>query len=653
MQAISGLFFSLSLVLAVVLGGQTIDYTWGPALVALALSLATGAFQMWRLGKQPKSAWFAFFVILVASGWMLWGCWESPVSEYGRSDALLVVSALISCLWAWAMPARGLAIRFILGALALLGFANLGIALVQLRDPAFAWPFASRPAEFPSGLFGHYNHLADFSLVSALLLAARALWARDGVVERIVHILGVVAAVTCVLICGSRGGALSLGAGVGVLSLCFGLITWRDKKRNSGVVMAIAVIAPILIVLLAPMAIAKIQQRRGAKNPGEIIQVADDRFRLMFAGYAIQISSSQPWTGSGSRSFGWKKNAAADPEKEKISDQFNDDFVHNELLQAAVDYGWGGALLIVGAVVMTGLTGVAGLAGRDEADPSQKAAMDAVACGGLAAMAGTLLHSNFSFVCHTLPGAMYLGLAFGFALPRRELTREIPGMAVRLAPCLLFVPGAILLGLTGWRASQAYHTLWPVLFGREATERSVPALALDHMQRAMELWPSSELVGRSGHLSRVAAAAENLPAAEQQAFLTQAVDSYATAVQLNPYDPEWPLNRATALSMLGRHDEAERDFEKAIELQGGMERNFRARFHFASYLYRRWYTAWVKERRAGEALGQFLRVRELLRESAQQNGLDRLGKEGQDLVKTVEQTIRFLEGAQVQPEPVH
>jgi hypothetical protein len=80
--------------------------------------------------------------------------------------------------------------------------------------------------------------------------------------------------------------------------------------------MAIGASSTIRIGAITAMAIAKIQQRRGAKNPGEIIQVADDRFRLMFAGYAIQISSSQPWTGSGSRSFGWKKNAAADPEKE-------------------------------------------------------------------------------------------------------------------------------------------------------------------------------------------------------------------------------------------------------------------------------------------------------------------------------------------------
>ena len=252
MQAISGLFFSLSLMLAVSLGGQTLDYTWGPALVALALALATGGLETWRLGKQSRLGWFAFAIILITSGFLLWRCWESPVREYSRSDGLLVASALASCVWAWSMPARGAAVRFLMIALALLGFVNLGIALVQLRTPEFAWPFGTRPAEFPSGLFGHYNHLADFSQVSVVLLLARAAWARDHLAERIVQVLGAVAALVCVFISNSRGGGLSLGAAAAVLFLCLGIMAWRDKKRNRGVLVGISVAVPALIALLAP-----------------------------------------------------------------------------------------------------------------------------------------------------------------------------------------------------------------------------------------------------------------------------------------------------------------------------------------------------------------------------------------------------------------
>ena len=383
-----------------------------------------------------------------------------------------------------------------------------------------------------------------------------------------------------------------------------------------------------------------------------MLEAADDRFRLTMAGYAIKISTTQPWTGSGSRSFAWKKNTASEPEKDKMWDRFNDDFVHNELLQAAVDYGWGGALLIVGTALATGLAGVAGLAGRDESDAGQRSALDALACGGLAAMTGTLFHSNFSFVSHTLPGAMYLGLAFGFALPKRSLIGELPGMGARFAPCLVVLPAAVVLGLIGGRASQVYRTLWPALFGRDALAATAPPLALERVERAMESWPSAHFAGRAGSLSRAAAATEGLLPSQKQEWLTQATEFYATASKLNPYDPKWPVNRANLLSTLGRADEAEREFERAIELQGGTERNFRARYYLARHLYHRWYDAWVKERRAGEALGQFLRARDLLREADKQGGLGQLGKEGKDLVSGLDQTIRFLEGAQVRPEPV-
>jgi tetratricopeptide (TPR) repeat protein len=268
-------------------------------------------------------------------------------------------------------------------------------------------------------------------------------------------------------------------------------------------------------------------------------------------------------------------------------------------------------------------------------------------------MTGTLFHSNFSFVSHTLPGAMYLGLAFGFALPKRSLALEMPSAPARFAPSVLTLPVAILLGLTGWRGSQTYRVLWPALFGREALAAAAPTLAVEHFQSAMALWPGSELAGKAGHVSRAAAATRGLTPSEQQESLIQATDFYATAAKLNPYDPEWPVNRANVLSVLGRADEAERDFARAIELQGGTERNFRARFYLASHLYRRWYDAWVKERRASEALGQFLRARDLLREADQQGGLDQLGKEAKDVETGLDETIRFLEGAQVRPEPVH
>lgn len=653
MQALSGFFFSLALVLAVMFGGQTLDYTWGPALIALAVALLTACPAVKALGRPGPGTGIAWGLLAAACGWILWRCWGSPVKEFARSDALLVGGLLAGWLWIVLMPVTGAGVRVVMAALGGLAMVNLGIGLVQLRDPAFAWPFASRPAGLPSGLFGHYNHLADFSLVIAVILGARMLWARDTRWERVFQGAGTLAAAACVVLSGSRGGALSLGVAVMVLVGLAGLIAWRDKAKNRGVLIGFAVIIPVLLGLLGPFALGKVQERRGGEAK-PVSEILDDRFRLLFIRAAIDISTSQPLSGSGSRSFGWRKNAVWQPDQDGMTDRFNDDFVHNELLQAAVDYGWIGAGLVVAAAFGIGLTGVAGLAGGGEGSTATCGALDAACCGGLAAMAGTLTHSNFSFVTHTLPGAVYLGLAFGLALPwRGPAAAGRPGLPVAgMAVCLLAIPLSFLLGHAGTMGTRAYAALWPAFFSRESAPATPPEVAVERVKRAMEIWPGAELAGLGGHLCREAADRESLPAADRAAWLDSAADLYGTAERLNPHDPEWAINRANLLSLMGRNEEAERCYESAVILQGGMERNFWARYHFAAHLYRRWYLEWTRNRRAGEALGQFIRARELLRESSEQGGSGYRLKETRELMAGLEKTIRFLEGAKVVPEPV-
>lgn len=653
MQALSGFFFSLALVLAVVFGGQTLDYTWGPALIALAAALVTACFD--KPGTRPAgmAARVVYGLVAVACGWILWRCAGSPVKEFARSDALLAVGLFAACSWVWRMPAQGVAIRMVMATLAGLALANLGIGLAQLADPAFAWPFAVRPAGLPSGFFGHYNHYADFCLVIAVMLAARTIWGRDRMAERIFQGAGSLAAVTCVLISGSRGGYFSLLLALMVLVVMSGLIAWRDKSRNRRVIIGLAVALPLVVGLLSPVGLKLIQERRGGAA-NSLVRTADDRFRLVFIRCAIDISTEQSLAGSGSRSFGWRKNAAWDPQQDGMTDRFNDDFVHNELLQVAVDYGWIGALLVTVAVVSVGLGGVTGLVGRENAGGHEKGALDAVCCGGLAAMVGTLAHSNFSFVTHTLPGALYLGMAFGLALPLRGGLLE--GAAGRRWPRILascaVVPVALVLGWVGWVGTQTYRTLWPALFGREMLAAHDPARAIGLMEQVMKPWPSAELAGRAGHLGRVMAEQQGIAPQDQEVWRTRAAAFYGQAEGINPHDPEWAVNHANLLSLLGRNDEADRAYERAVMLEGGMERNFWARYYFAVHLYGRWYQAWIKERRAGEALGQFIRARELLRESDEQGGSGYKRREVRELAEGIEKSIRFLEGARVLPEPV-
>ena len=649
---ISGACMVLALALGVALGGQTIDYTWGPALLALAVALLTASSGASGLRGRGKGAWIALSFLVLAWAWVLWRCSGSPVREYARADALLAGGVIAGCFWALLVTPSGAAVRILMAGLALLGLVDLGIGLYQFRDPDFAWPFASRPESaraFPSGLFGHYNHLADFSLVSAALLAARFLYARDSRPERIFQAIGVIAAASCVFISSSRGGLLSFCVVVAVLVIMAALTAWRDKSKHTR---SLAIAAVTMIVLVGVVAIPvfkHFQERRGIEN-ATLEKFADNRSRLHTYGLAFDISMKHPLQGGGSRSFGWEKYAAWNP-AQNGNLPGNDDFVHNELLQAAVEYGWAGALLIGGAAFVTILCCVAGLLSGDPAERVRRGPIDALMVGGLAAMSGTLVHSNFSYVTHTIPGALYLGLAIGFALPRRPF-ETFPSFRATALAVLLLSPLAGILALSGFRGTTAYRALWPVSFGKERLGRIAPGLAMERLRAATHAWPGADLSGGAGSLARFAGEREDQPADESKDWLSQAADLYAEARQRNPFDPEPAINRANILAMLGRDDEADREFEAAIRLQGGMEGIFRSRYYFANHLYRRYYRDWSAKKCSPErAMAGFLRARELLKEAAAETELWVRAKVEAPIIQGLEDMIKFMEGAHVVPDP--
>ncbi len=645
MQTLTGILFSLSLVMAVALGGQTIDYTWGPALVMLGGALLAACGEGWRLWRRGPAGWVGPLLIIAAAGWIVWRCMLSPVHEFGRSDALLVVAMVAACVWGMVVPARGVAIRMTMAILGGLGVANLGIGLCQLGNPDFSWPFAWRIPGFPSGLFGHYNHLADFSLVSAAFLAARFFFGGDRVWERCWQATGVLAHVCCVLLSGSRGGMLSICAAAVALVFICALIAWRDKSRRLKLLVVLSFGTPLVALALAVPVMRHFQERRGIEDV-TLQEFGDNRTRLVSLGLAIDTAGRHFWTGGGSRSFGWEKYAAWDPEVHGLQAQ-NDDFVHNEILQVATDYGWIGALLVLAAVIAMVLNGLSGLMVRQTGSGD-----DALTAGGLAALAGTLVHSNFSFVTHTLPGAVYLGLALGLALPRVAAEEVASGRKTgSFGAFAAFLPLVVVLMAYGVIASRAYHIVWPVWYGSANLTVASPGEAIERLGALSRLWPAAETSGRIGHLARSISEREGMPDKQRIEWLERGGDFYREAGRLNPFDPEWPVNRANVLSFLGRDIEAEEEFERAIFLQGGTEGGFRARYYLAAHLYRRWYQAWTRERRAGEALGGFLRARDLLDEAERLTEPWVRGSEGKELRAGLEKTISFLEGAKVMPEP--
>jgi hypothetical protein len=174
---------------------------------------------------------------------------------------------------------------------------------------------------------------------------------------------------------------------------------------------------------------------------------------------------------------------------------------------------------------------------------------------------------------------------------------------------------------------------------------------MERMRAAIQVWPAADLSGSAGTLARQTAGREGLPADESKDWLAQAADFYAEARQLNPFDPEWAIDRANTLSALNRDAEADAEYEAAIRLQGGMEGTFRARYYYARHLFGRYYRDWTARKCSPErAMAGFIRARDLLKEAAPETEQWVRGKEETDLLKGVEDMIAFMEGAHVTPD---
>lgn len=185
MQFLTGILFVAAMVLAVILGGQTLDYSWGPALVFLIFSVLCSLAGLRQLRERSWAAWVPIILVTAASAWILYGCFHSPVKEFARSDAMLVGGLLLAFVFGLLLQPSGNAVRLVIAGLAVFGISNLVMVLLQLRDPSISWPFSGRPEKFPSGFFGHYNHLADFAAATSGILSARFLFAKDRVVEKV------------------------------------------------------------------------------------------------------------------------------------------------------------------------------------------------------------------------------------------------------------------------------------------------------------------------------------------------------------------------------------------------------------------------------------------------------------------------------------
>ena len=579
MPFLSSIFLVLALVLAVVIGPQTRPWTWGPAMIALGLATLTALPAFWRRGKAPGD--FGILVIgALTAAWFAWRAWISPVAELGEADLLLAAGVIGAFVSIRAIAGNPMAERILGWGIALLLLANVIVIVQQVLEPGFTPVFKAREGtKIVSGFFGHYIEAANYLVASSMLVGAAALFGRHATWIRVVWFLIAVAGLAGVWFTRGRGGILGGAVALGV----FAVISLVIAKKREVRWFAPALIAiPILglgIIAFLLLGWQAAQQTRLGKH--SIEGLLDNDARLYLLGNALSCIGLHPMGGGGSRSFSWECFRFLDGKTQGGNITHKPDLVHNEFMQAATDYGLVGAgllILIIGSWVLASVLRL-----LFEERPKETDARDAWRLGGLAALAGLLTQSCFSFVFHLMPGILLLGISLG-CLSRSNFVAAGPRVAgTKLLLSFAASACAWLLIPAGWKGSQVTRILWPSHFSK-TTQTSVES-AIDAYGAAIEIWPQSTFHQERGAMYQKIAS--EMEASQSGEFAQLAIDDYLAAHQLHPHDPAIAVNLANVLSQQARDAEAESWYAKAIEMQGGMEPGFRSHFSFANHYLRK------------------------------------------------------------------
>ncbi len=598
MPAVSSLFLVLALILAVVVGPQTRVWTWGPAMLALGVSAMAALPVFWRRDKFQAGAGLLAFAWLVA-GWFAWRTQVSPVAELGQTDLLLLCATVACFTSVRAIAGDAAAERVLFWGMALLLLASVVVAGMQLADSSFSPVFAADATTGKIiGFYAHYNEAANYFIASSLLAGAAALFGRHASATRLLWLLTAAAGLACVWFSRSRGGILGATVGCGIL---VALVLVVGKRTNAKWFSPALIALPVIGLAIGAflwMGWQEAQQARSvpglahAPHTAPIIErIFDNEARLYLLGIALSCVGLHPLAGGGSRSFSWESYRYVDPQIQRFGGH-RPDMVHNELFQSATDYGLVGAALLAGLLGTLALTAILRILFENR--PREADARDAWRIGALAALAGMMVQSSFSFVFHLIPGVMLLGICLGMlsrsepepygshrrgsSTPHAQDPRSAYGSRILLT--LAAIGCALMLLPAGWKGTRATRVLWSTWFSKQP-ETSAES-RIDALTEAIRIWPLAEFYQtRAGVFQQLALKQTGLPAFTEPAEL--AIEDYAEAARRHPREPSYPVNRANLLSQLGRNSEAEADYTCGIQLQGGMEPGFRGHFSLANH----------------------------------------------------------------------
>ena len=575
MAIASSFLWIIGFALSVTLGPTLKIWTWAPTMLCFAVAAAIALPNVFRDGLGRLNL---FIVIsgLASAIWFAGRAWFSPAHELALIDLSLVAMSASTFLVVQHSFRSQTAQAVIVGGIALLLCANLAVMAKQIGDIDYNFLVPHQNRVWPAGFFRHYSHGAAFLIGSSLLIAGFSLKSTWPLISRIILFVIAAAGLAAVYVTKSRSGMLGAGVGVTTLIFYWALSAKRDEKRGSGLIL---LIAPLLLfgVIIAAFSLLENVQETRLQGSG-LVRMLDNEMRLYLYGIAISCIGLHPFVGGGSRSFSWECYQFWNIEEMGVFTA-DPEHVHNEFIQVFTDYGIIGALTLT--LFIVGLLILCTFRTACKGTWTKHHLADAWRIGGIAAFLGIFTQSNFEGILRIAPGAILLGISLA-ALGHGFATVSQPS---RLRNCLLTTCCVGMIAINafyGWRGTSILRDCWS---GYYSEKTKTPQDKISSWSRALEKWPLESVYADRG-IARSELAARSGNPHESTRLLEEAVKDFQAAGNLHPHSPLYPRNLAIALSLLKKHQMAEPYFERAVQLQGGMEPVYKTHFQYASHLFR-------------------------------------------------------------------
>lgn len=518
-------------------------YSYTPLLAGLAVVILLAISAMIRGAKVvqlSRTAW----VSLGIGGYFLVRCLCSPSVVESWQEASTILGCGVFYV-AGVYAAQGRSFRPILWLLVTAGVLNLVYyGLMHYTDVPMEW--AGRPAVGPGSvnhrpvtLFVYKNHAAAFLCMVGMLLFAAALWVKT----RNIHRLGLCAlGIFCVLIsteCNSRSPYF-----MAPVMLLGGWLLWviiklyEDDKLGVGTIFSgFVILGGIGVTTGSVLFEADIIR---------FFESIDSNGRFDIWRETCRLLPSTPLWGNGALSAQWLIMALPDIHF-KFFGMAN--MVHNEYLQAWVDYGvigLGGMLYVLGWHICRGLMVLASEKVSAEQRLFSAFALLCLIGWGCCSIVDFFWH-HFAIAAMTAFAAGITASPYPYTDTRKNIHRKVVIQTVRGKGILAFI-GTLTIGCTLWLANRtlpAWKAQW------EFNRLSLPgtddngAKRHDLLSELVPLYPATELMDRYFRIPR-----------HQDDWETEA-ELLRITLKANPLQTYTAAMLAELLSLHRQYEEAE------------------------------------------------------------------------------------------------